>query len=86
MNCVLQFFENQPVLTLLRNQPVLTVFAMLGCGYLIGNICFASFSLSPLAGVLFVGLLAGELTSSPTLAAAQQAIRGGSVAPPRSAW
>lgn len=151
-------FDNQPVLELMRNQPVLTLFLMLGCGYLLGNIKFGSFSLGPVAGVLFVGLflghhgfqtspgaqavgfalfifsvgyqagprffdvlmtdgvryfalavviaatglavailfanaldlapgtsaglLAGGLTSSPTLAAAQEALRAGSIAPP----
>ncbi len=143
---------------ILQNQPVLTLFLILGMGYLIGNIRVASFSLGPVAGVLFAGLffghfgfsmsvgaqsvgfalfifsvgyqagprffdvlmedgmkyfflalviavtgftlasiatkllhldpgtsaglLAGGLTSSPTLAAAQEAIRSGSVTPP----
>ena len=156
---ILEFlFANRPVLSLLRQQPVLTLFLMLGLGYLIGNIRIGSFSLGPVAGVLFVGLflghhgfqsspgamsvgfalfifsvgyqagprffdvlmtdglrylalavviaatglgvalffakylelapgtsaglLAGGLTSSPTLAAAQEAIRAGSTAPP----
>ena len=143
---------------ILQNQPVLTLFLILGMGYLIGNFRIGSFSLGPVAGVLFAGLffghygftmspgaqsvgfalfifsvgyqagprffdvlmtdglkyfllalfvaltgfsiatfatiflnlepgtsaglLAGGLTSSPTLAAAQEAIRTGSVAPP----
>jgi putative transport protein len=156
---ILEFlFDNRPVLSLLRQQPVLTLFLMLGLGYVIGNIRIGSFSLGPVAGVLFVGLflghhgfqsspgamsvgfalfifsvgyqagprffdvlmtdglrylalavviaatglgvalffakylelapgtsaglLAGGLTSSPTLAAAQEAIRAGSIAPP----
>ncbi len=158
MDILNYLFDNQPVLNLLRNQPVLTLFVMLGCGYLLGNIRFGSFSLGPVAGVLFVGLflghygfqaspgaqsvgfalfifsvgyqagprffdvlmtdglryftlavviaatgltvalvlskaialepgtsaglLAGGLTSSPTLAAAQEALRAGTVAPP----
>jgi putative transport protein len=151
-------FESEPILTLLRGQPVLTLFTILGLGYLIGNLRIGSFSLGPVAGVLFVGLclghhgfrmdsgaqavgfalfifsvgyqagprffdvlmtdglryfalavvialagfgmatlltvqldlepgsaaglLAGGLTSSPTLAAAQEALRGGAIAPP----
>ena len=143
---------------ILQNQPVLTLFVILGMGYLIGNVRAGSFSLGPVAGVLFAGLffghfgfrmtagaqsvgfalfifsvgyqagprffdvlmedgmkyfflallialtgfilaalatkvlqlepgtsaglLAGGLTSSPTLAAAQEAIRTGSVSPP----
>jgi putative transport protein len=143
---------------ILQNQPVLTLFLILGMGYLIGHIRVGSFSLGPVAGVLFAGLffghfgftmsagaqsvgfalfifsvgyqagprffdvlmedgvkyfflalviavtgftlaslatkilqlepgtsaglLAGGLTSSPTLAAAQEAIRAGSVTPP----
>ncbi|MCD6268637.1 MAG: hypothetical protein J7J71_00695 [Deltaproteobacteria bacterium] len=141
-----------------QNQPVLTLFVIIGMGYLIGNLRVGSFSLGPVAGVLFAGLffghfgfkmspgaqsvgfalfifsvgyqagprffdvlmedgvkyfllalvialsgfsvavlatkilqlepgtsaglLAGGLTSSPTLAAAQEAIRAGSVTPP----
>ncbi len=147
-----------PLLTLLHQQPVLTLFLILGMGYLIGGISTGSFSLGPVAGVLFAGLflghfdfrmspgaqsvgfalfifsvgyqagprffdvlrtdglkyfllalvvassgfgvaviaskmlnmapgtsaglLAGGLTSSPTLAAAQEALRSGQVAPP----
>jgi putative transport protein len=147
------------LLETLRTQPVLTLFLILGTGYLIGNIRIGSFSLGPVAGVLFAGLflghfdfrmsagaqavgfslfifsvgyqagprffdvlktdglkyfllalvvaatgfglaviatqllslapgtsaglLSGGLTSSPTLAAAQEAIRSGQVAPPQ---
>ena len=143
---------------LLQSQPVLTLFLLLGSGYLVARIRIGSFSLGPVAGVLFAGLffghhgfesspgaqavgfalfifsvgyqagprffdvlrtdglkylalalvialtgfalatagallldvapgtsaglLAGGLTSSPTLAAAQEAVRTGSVAPP----
>ncbi len=146
------------LLETLHQQPVLTIFLILGMGYLIGNIRIGSFSLGPVAGVLFAGLflgnfdfqmspgaqsvgfalfifsvgyqagprffhvlrtdglkyfllalviaatgfsialiganllslepgasaglLSGGLTSSPTLAAAQEAIRSGQVAPP----
>ena len=146
------------LLDLLRDQPVLSLFLIFGFGYLIGNVRIGSFSLGPVAGVLFAGLflghfdfrmspgaqalgfalfifsvgyqagprffdvlrtdglryfllavviagtgfsialvasqllelapgtsagiLAGGLTSSPTLAAAQEAIRSGQVAPP----
>ena len=41
------FFE------VLRTQPVLTLFLIIGMGYLIGNIRVGSFSLGPVAGVLF---------------------------------
>ena len=44
----------------LRTQPVLTLFLMLGTGYLIGNIRIGSFSLGPVAGVLFAGLFLGH--------------------------
>ena len=146
------------LIELMREQYVLMLFLILGLGYLIGNIRIGSFSLGPVAGVLFAGLffgyfdfridpgvqsvgfalfifsvgyqagprffdvlrtdglkyfllalviavtgftvavlatkllslapgtsaglLAGGLTSSPTLAAAQEAIRSGQVAPP----
>jgi putative transport protein len=146
------------ILSTLQKQPVLTLFLIIGMGYLIGNLRLGSFSLGPVAGVLFVGLffghfdfqmsagaqavgfalfifsvgyqagprffdvlrtdglryltlavviavtgftvatlathhlefepgtsaglLAGGLTSSPTLAAAQEAVRDGTIAPP----
>jgi putative transport protein len=44
----------------LRTQPVLTLFLILGLGYLIGNIRIKSFSLGPVAGVLFAGLFLGH--------------------------
>jgi len=67
MEVIDALFNNQPVLDLLRHQPVLTLFLMLGCGYLLGNIKFGSFSLGPVAGVLFVGLFLGHhgFDSSP---------------------
>ena len=146
------------LIELMHQQHVLMLFLILGLGYLIGNIRIGSFSLGPVAGVLFAGLffghfdfritpgaqsvgfalfifsvgyqagprffdvlrtdglkyfslaaviaaagftvavvatkllslapgtsaglLAGGLTSSPTLAAAQEAIRSGQVSPP----
>ena len=146
------------LLEALQGQPVLALFLVFGVGYLIGGIRLGSFSLGPVAGVLFAslflghfefrmppgaqavgfalfifsvgyqagprffdvlrtdglryfmlalviaatgftiavvaaqlmalepgtsaGILAGGLTSSPTLAAAQEAIRSGQVAPP----
>jgi len=146
------------LLDTLREQPVLTLFLIFGIGYLIGGVRLGSFSLGPVAGVLFAGIflghygfrmspgaqavgfalfifsvgyqagprffdvlrtdglryfllalviavtgfsiavtaahllefepgtaagiLSGGLTSSPTLAAAQEAIRSGQVAPP----
>ena len=47
-------------LELLRSQPVLTLFLILGMGYLIGAIRIGSFSLGPVAGVLFAGLFLGH--------------------------
>lgn len=44
----------------LRAQPVLTLFLILGMGYLIGGIRIGSFSLGPVAGVLFAGLFLGH--------------------------
>ncbi len=48
------------ILETLRAQPVLTLFLILGTGYLIGNIRIGSFSLGPVAGVLFAGLFLGH--------------------------
>lgn len=48
------------LLETLRVQPVLTLFLILGMGYLIGNIRIGSFSLGPVAGVLFAGLFLGH--------------------------
>jgi putative transport protein len=45
---------------LLRQQPVLTLFLIIGIGYLIGGIRIGSFSLGPVAGVLFAGLFLGH--------------------------
>ena len=44
----------------LRDQPVITLFLIFGVGYLIGNIRIGSFSLGPVAGVLFAGLFLGH--------------------------
>jgi putative transport protein len=44
----------------LHAQPVLTLFLILGMGYLIGNMRIGSFSLGPVAGVLFAGLFLGH--------------------------
>ena len=43
------------LIEILRTQPVLTLFLILGMGYLLGNIRIVSFSLGPVAGVLFAG-------------------------------
>ena len=48
------------LLETLHSQPVLTLFLILGMGYLIGNIRIGSFSLGPVAGVLFAGLFLGH--------------------------
>lgn len=48
------------LLDILHAQPVLTLFLILGMGYLIGGIRIGSFSLGPVAGVLFAGLFLGH--------------------------
>jgi putative transport protein len=48
------------LLATLHAQPVLTLFLILGIGYLIGAIRIGSFSLGPVAGVLFAGLFLGH--------------------------
>jgi len=48
------------ILQILHAQPVLTLFLILGIGYLIGGIRIGSFSLGPVAGVLFAGLFLGH--------------------------
>ena len=48
------------LIELLRQQPVLTLFLIIGMGYLIGGISVGSFSLGPVAGVLFAGLFLGH--------------------------
>jgi putative transport protein len=48
------------LLETLHAQPVLTLFLILGMGYLIGGIRIGSFSLGPVAGVLFAGLFLGN--------------------------
>ena len=45
---------------MLHRQPVLTLFLILGVGYLLGGIRIGSFSLGPVAGVLFAGLFLGH--------------------------
>ena len=47
-------------LDILHGQPVLTLFLIIGMGYLIGGIRIGSFSLGPVAGVLFAGLFLGH--------------------------
>ena len=54
VNVFIRFIE------LLRAQPVLTLFLILGMGYLIGAIRIGSFSLGPVAGVLFAGIFLGH--------------------------
>ena len=48
------------LLETLHDQPVLTLFLILGMGYLIGGMRLGSFSLGPVAGVLFAGLFLGH--------------------------
>lgn len=48
------------ILQTLHAQPVLTLFLILGMGYLLGGIRIGSFSLGPVAGVLFAGLFLGH--------------------------
>ena len=54
----LQIFTR--IIEVLRLQPVLTLFLILGMGYLIGGIKIGSFSLGPVAGVLFAGIFLGH--------------------------
>jgi putative transport protein len=49
-----------PFIQLLHAQPVLTLFLIIGMGYLIGALRIGSFSLGPVAGVLFAGLFLGQ--------------------------
>lgn len=55
------------LISMLHTQPVLTLFLIIGMGYLIGGIRIGSFSLGPVAGVLFAGLFLGhyEFRMSP---------------------
>jgi len=55
------------IISMLHTQPVLTLFLIIGMGYLIGGIRIGSFSLGPVAGVLFAGLFLGhyEFRMSP---------------------
>jgi putative transport protein len=48
------------IIDTLHAQPVLTLFLILGVGYLIGGLRIGSFSLGPVAGVLFAGLFLGH--------------------------
>jgi putative transport protein len=55
-----ELFVFTKIIELLRVQPVLTLFLILGMGYLIGAVRIGSFSLGPVAGVLFAGLFLGH--------------------------
>jgi putative transport protein len=55
-----EFTNFNRLLELLHAQPVLTLFLILGMGYLIGAIRIGSFSLGPVAGVLFAALFLGH--------------------------
>ncbi|MBW1671441.1 MAG: hypothetical protein JRF20_08970 [Deltaproteobacteria bacterium] len=57
---MVEISEFTRLLDILHAQPVLTLFLILGMGYLIGNIRIGSFSLGPVAGVLFAGLFLGH--------------------------
>ena len=48
------------VLDFLRSNPVFTLFAVLGCGYLVGRIRVGPISLGPVAGALLVSLVLGQ--------------------------
>jgi putative transport protein len=48
------------IIDTLHAQPVLALFLVLGVGYLIGGLRISSFSLGPVAGVLFAGLFLGH--------------------------
>lgn len=44
----------------LRGQPVIVLFALLGCGYLLGRIKVAGFAFGPVAGTLLISLVFGS--------------------------
>ena len=48
------------LVALLAAQPVLLLFSLLALGYVIGRFSFKGFSLGPVAGVLFAGILFGH--------------------------
>jgi putative transport protein len=48
------------ILDFLRNNPVFTLFAVLGCGYLVGRLRIGPISLGPVAGALLVSLVLGQ--------------------------
>lgn len=48
------------IVDFLRNNPVFTLFAVLGCGYLVGRIRIGPVSLGPVAGALLVSLVLGQ--------------------------
>jgi len=50
----------EDIISVLHQQPVLTLFLILGMGYLVGGISLGTFSLGPVAGVLFAGLFLGH--------------------------
>ena len=62
------------LLETLRGQPVLTLFLILGMGYLIGNIRIGSFSLGPVAGVLFAGSFSRAISISACLPVHSQSV------------
>ena len=45
---------------LLHAQPVLLLFVLIATGYVIGRISIRGFSLGPIAGILFAGILLGN--------------------------
>lgn len=49
------------LVTLLRTNGIAVLFVVLGVGYLIGRLGFKGFTLGPVAGVLFAGLVFGHL-------------------------
>lgn len=48
------------MLDFLRNNPVFTLFAVLGCGYLVGRLRIGPIALGPVAGALLVSLVLGQ--------------------------
>ncbi len=48
------------ILEFMRSNPVFTLFAVLGCGYLLGRIQLGPISLGPVAGALIVSLFLGQ--------------------------
>jgi putative transport protein len=52
--------ELETILDFLRAQPTFTLFAVIGCGYLVGNVRIAGVNLGAAAGTLLIGIALGR--------------------------